>query len=141
MVVFRSDHTFRTGPLSFACNDSVVILEPGAVIAARTTTVGWPFGLDSPEPAQGRTPRQMAPLVGISYGRNISILGGGTMDANGEMWWREACGNWWCPKGFNRTNPKAFRPFLFRIDKSSDITISNITTLNPGFWNLVPVHR
>jgi hypothetical protein len=56
------------------------------------------------------------------------------------MWWEEACGNWWCPTGYNDTNPRAFRPFLFRADFAHDVTVSNIRMLNPGFWNLVTVH-
>jgi polygalacturonase len=82
----------------------------------------------------------MAPLVSIVHGRNISVLGGGVLDANGEMWWKNHCGNWWCPKGYNISDPKAFRPFLFRTDYSTDIHLGNITMKNPGFWNFVPVH-
>ena len=62
------------------------------------------------------------------------------VDALGEMWWREGCGNWWCPPGYPHNQPKAFRPFLFRIDASEGVTVTNITMRNPGFWNLVPVH-
>lgn len=139
-VVFPGQRVYRTSPFELECNNSVTLIEPTALIQSVNTTAGWPFGPDCPEPAQGRTPRQMAPLMYISNGRNITVTGGGAVDAVGEMWWEEACGNWWCPPGYPHDSPKAFRPYLFRIDHSSDVTVENITMRNPGFWNLVLVH-
>lgn len=91
-VLFRTGHTFRSGPIEMSCNDSVVALQAGARIVARNSTAGWPFGMDCPEPAQGMSPRQMAPLL-WRYARNVSLQGGGEVDANGEMWWAGACSN------------------------------------------------
>jgi polygalacturonase len=45
-VLFRSGHVFRTGPVAITCNDSVIMIEPGATLMARDTTDGWPYGLD-----------------------------------------------------------------------------------------------
>ena len=134
------ERIYGTGPVALACNDSVMLLEPGATLAARNSSAGWPLGPDSPEPAQGRTARQMAPLLHVDHGRNVSVVGGGALDAEGEVWWREACGNWWCPPGFNHTSPRAFRPFLLRADGTRGLVVRNVTMRNPGFWNLVPVH-
>lgn len=139
-VVFRTGHVFRTGPFELACNHSVTEVQAGAVVAARNTTNGWPLGMDCPEPAQGRSAKQAAPFLQVYYGINVTLTGGGTVDANGEMFWREACGNWWCPKGYNSTSPLAFRPYLYRIDHSRDVAVHNVTVLNPGFWCIVPVH-
>jgi polygalacturonase len=142
-VLFRSGHTFASGPIEIACNDSVTMVQAGATIRARNTTVGWPFGLDSPEPSQGMTPRQMAPMLQISYGRNIAVEGGGVIDANGEMWWDGACGNWWCKPGHSKHSPggpTAFRPFLFRLEHAVNVRIQNVSLENSGFWTLVPVH-
>ena len=36
--------------------------------------------------------------------------------------------------------PVAFRPFLFRADFTEGLSFDNISMVNPGFWNLVPVH-
>jgi polygalacturonase len=139
-VLFRSGKTFATGPLTLKCNDSVTVIQSDAKLVSRNTTDGWPYGLDSPEPAQGKTAKQMAPLLMIQNGRNMTFHGGGTIDANGEMWWEHACGNWWCPPGHTSKDPYAFRPFLFRIDGSVDINLENLTVTNPGFWCIVPVH-
>eukprot|EP00035_Acanthoeca_spectabilis_P039382 m.61670 g.61670 ORF g.61670 m.61670 type:complete len:459 (+) comp9572_c0_seq1:19-1395(+) len=139
-VLFPPDRTFITGPLSIRCNDSVTYLSLGATVLARNTTENWPFGPDCPEPAQGRTPKQAAPLFHLAYGKNVTVTGGGTLNANGQMFWAQACGNWWCPPGYPKLQPKAFRPYLFRIDNSVGVTIANISMKNPGFWNLVTVH-
>lgn len=150
-VLFRAGFRFVSGPLQLACNDSVTELEDSAVLVARNTTSGWGFGADCPEPSQGKTPKQMAPFLLVEYGRNITLTGGGTVDANGAMWWALACGNWYCP-GPDASQPAldasdgpakvplGFRPFLFRIDHSSDIVVHSVSLLNPGFWCLVPVH-
>eukprot|EP00039_Didymoeca_costata_P016128 m.284026 g.284026 ORF g.284026 m.284026 type:complete len:438 (-) comp16339_c3_seq10:94-1407(-) len=131
---------YRSFPFEIRCNDSVTLIENGATIKGIEDEDRWPFGPDCPEPAQGKTPKQMAPLLYMNYANNVSVMGGGTVDGIGSMFWSEACGNWWCPKGYTIKSPKAFRPFLFRIDHSNTITITNITMKNPGFWNLVPVH-
>ena len=139
-VLFAAPFTFRTGPLEAACNDSLTWIERGAVVASRTTTNGWPVGsLDCPEPAQGLTSQQMAPLVLVNNGRNVSFGGGGELDANGEMWWSQNCGNWWCPPGYNKSSPKAFRPILLRVERSRDVSVDDITLRNSGWWTFVPV--
>ena len=89
-------------------------------------------GPDCPEPAQGRTPKQMAPFLHIDAGYDVTITGGGIVDAQGEIWWEHGCGNWFCPPGYPHDQPKAFRPFLLRIDNSERVTVENITLQNPG---------
>jgi polygalacturonase len=118
VVRFASGRVFRSGPVELACNHTTTLIEEGAVLMARGTTDGWEYGPDCPEPAQGRTPKQMAPFLHLQYRVNVTVTGGGAVDALGEMWWKEACGNWWCPPGYSRNTPYAFRPYLFRIDHS-----------------------
>eukprot|EP00729_Bicosta_minor_P012181 gene12181-29264_t len=124
-VLFPTGHVYLAGPLKLGCNSSVTRIETGP---------------DCPEPAQGRTPKQMAPFLHIDAGYDVTITGGGIVDAQGEIWWEHGCGNWFCPPGYPHDQPKAFRPFLLRIDNSERVTVENITLQNPGFWNLVPVH-
>ena len=64
-VVFAAGRTFLTGPMQLACNNSVTVLEPGTVVRAVNSTAGWGFGPDCPEPAQGESARQMAPLASM----------------------------------------------------------------------------
>ena len=81
-VVFPSGHVFRTGPFDLTCNNSVTSIEHGALVQSLNTTDTWPFGPDCPEPAQGRTPRQMAPLMHVRGGSNITVTGGGVRRAS-----------------------------------------------------------
>lgn len=139
-MLFPAPGSYRTGPFELGCNSSVTVIEEGATILSLNSTTGWPLGLDCPEPSQGLTSKQAAPLMLLRFAFNVTVTGGGTVDAGGAMWWREHCGNWWCPPGSSPRAPPAWRPFLFRIDSSSSVSIHNITFLNPGFWALVPVH-
>lgn len=145
-VVFPAPGRYVTGPWEIACNDSVVRVERGASVVsftARGSTVGWPIGvLDCPEPSQGLTARQAAPFILVHYARNVTLTGGGTLDAGGTPFWHEHCGNWWCPKWSSATpkNPYAWRPFMLRIDHSSDVTVDSLRFESTAFWCIVPVH-
>ena len=75
----------------------------------------------------------MAPLLHLDHGLNVTVEGGGAVDALGELWWVDACGNWWCPPGYSHDSPKAFRPFLFRIDHSEDVTVRNLAMRTCAF--------
>ena len=147
-VLFPAPGTYITGPWELACNNSVVTIEPGASVVSFTangSTQGWPIGaLTSPEPSQGLTDKQAAPFILSHYARNVTLRGGGTLDAGGRPFWHEHCGNWWCPKwagpGVTPKSPYAWRPFMLRIDHSTDITIEGLRFEATAFWCIVPVH-
>ena len=74
--------------------------------------------MDCPEPSQGLTSHQAAPFMLLNYAENVTITGGGVLDANGPMWWKQHCGNWWCPpwlKNSSASHPYAFRPVMSHI--------------------------
>lgn len=131
---------YITGPFRLQCNNSITHVAAGSIIRSVNTTKGWPLGPDCPEPSQGLTAHQAAPLMLASNVHNITVEGGGMIDGMGSMWWKQHCGNWWCPPGSSSAKPYAFRPFLFRIDSCTDVRVDNITMKDPGFWCLVPVH-
>ena len=147
MVLFPSGvssaRRFLTGPWSIACNNSVVRIEAGVTVTSVNTTRGWPLGPDCPEPSQGLTSRQAAPFVLASGLHNLTIDGGGTLDAMGAMWWHEHCGNWWCPPWVPNATakaPYAWRPFMLRLERCQDVTVKNLHFADPGFWAIVPTH-
>lgn len=140
VVRFPAPGVYVSGPIVVACNDSITLVELGSTLLSRNTTDGWAMGPDCPEPSQGKTSSQAAPFILLDGVRNVTVNGGGSVDANGEMWWDQHCGNWWCPPGYDKDNPKAFRPFMMRIERSSNVRVQNIEFLNPGFWGIVPVH-
>lgn len=134
---------YVVGPVDLSCNDTVVEVAEGVVLHSVGTTAQWPLGPDCPEPSQGLTPHQAAPFAMVRDTVNLTLTGGGTLDANGPMWWDDACGNWWCPKWMpNATpaDPYAFRPFMLRIMGSHGVTVSGLTFRDCGFWCIVPTH-
>jgi polygalacturonase len=141
-VVFPAPGEYLTGPWDLSCNDSVVTIESGATVMSVNTTLNWPLGPDCPEPAQGKTSAQAKPFIMADTVRNVTLRGGGNIDANGAMWWAEHCGNWWCPKWANSTSskPYAWRPFMVRIKDSVNVKIDNLTFTDPGFWCIVPTY-
>eukprot|EP00039_Didymoeca_costata_P005028 m.77794 g.77794 ORF g.77794 m.77794 type:complete len:427 (+) comp12642_c0_seq1:133-1413(+) len=138
IVIFPAPGVYITGPWNISCNNSKIVVEKNATIKSVNSTNEWPLGLTCPEPSQGKTNNQAAPFMLGLYSYNVTITGGGTIDALGDMWWKDHCGNWWCPNGSK--TPVAFRPFLLRLEHANNISIENINFLNPGFWCLVPVH-
>jgi len=141
-VLFGAPGIYIVSALAANCNHSRIFVEPGATVRSVNTTVGWPLGLDSPEPSQGNTARQAAPFLLLHYALNVTLTGGGTLDARGGMFWAEHCGNWWCPRWANATSahPYAWRPFLLRIADSRHVTVVNLTLIDPGFWCIVPTN-
>lgn len=133
---------YLTSPWDVTCNDSLIEVHPEATIVAPGTSEAWPLGPDSPEPSQGKTSKQAKPFVMMWGLRNVTLTGGGTLDASGEMFWNDHCGNWWCPKWSNATsdNPYSWRPFMLRIAESESVTVDNISFINPAFWCIVPTH-
>eukprot|EP00729_Bicosta_minor_P003196 gene3196-20514_t len=142
-VVFPSPGIYVTSSWEIACNNTIVVIETGATVASVNTTLDWPLGMDCPEPSQGLTSHQAAPFVLLNYAANVTITGGGVLDAKGPMWWEQHCGNWWCPPWVTNSsaaNPYAFRPFMLRIASSRNVHVDNITFKDPGFWCVVPTH-
>ncbi len=65
---------------------------------------------------------------------HLRITGSGTLDGNGEPFWKEFYSR---RKADNKTtNLSVERPRLTFIRDSKDVTIHGITFLNSGFWNL-----
>lgn len=128
-VLFPAPGRYITGPWELACNNSVVRIESGASVVSWTvngSTQGWPIGaLTCPEPSQGLTDKQASPFILAHYVHNVTLTGGGTLDAGGAPFWAEHCGNWWCPKwsGATKEKPHAWRPFMLRIDHSTGVTV------------------
>eukprot|EP01048_Picozoa_sp_COSAG05_P000257 COSAG05_NODE_7_length_42457_cov_58.929152_14_plen_432_part_00 len=145
-VLFPAPGTYVTGPWELACNNSVVTVQQGASVVSFTangSTRGWPLGpLTSPEPSQGLTDKQATPFILAHYVHNVTLRGGGTLDAGGKPFWQERCGNWWCPKwapGVSPKKPYAWRPFMLRIDHSADVTVDGLRFEATAFWCIVPV--
>ena len=79
-----------------------------------------------------------AALLNGDHVDGLRITGSGTLDGNGEPFWKEFYSRRKAdPK---TTNLSVERPRLTFIRDSKDVTISGITFLNSGFWNLHIYH-
>ena len=90
---------------------------------------------DYPDITEFRLPG-VQPLVSATNAQNISIIGGGTIDGNGESWWQMA-----------RTvrdagvmgNPHP-RPRLVVFDHCKNVRVEGVTIQNSPMWQLVPYY-
>jgi polygalacturonase len=78
-----------------------------------------------------------APLIGARNASHIGVFANGTIDGNGQDWWRTQ--GW---QGENLPKLKIAnavnRPYLVNFINSSDIIVKDVTLQNSAQFNLVP---
>jgi polygalacturonase len=67
------------------------------------------------------------PWIFATAATNITITGGGTLDAQGAFWWAL----YGTQAGLNMS-----RPFLLEVNNCTDVVIQNLRVLNSPFWTL-----
>ncbi len=77
----------------------------------------------------------LQPLIGAENATNIAIVGEGTIDGNGETWWKEARSV--KDAGVLGNHP---RPKLIVLDRSKNIRIEGVTIQNSPMWQVVPYY-
>jgi polygalacturonase len=89
---------------------------------------------------------QLKPLVSSTNTTNVTITGGnGTIDGNGWFCWPAA--NWSSPECglhnhcqgsvfFGNATQKLRPPHAVTFINTTNVTLSNVTITNPGFWGL-----
>jgi polygalacturonase len=120
--------TFVSGPIVLKSN---VTLD----IAKGATLFGSPDHADYPAKSEFRAPGTQS-LVSATNAENVAITGGGTIDGNGESWWKEA-----------RATPNAgvvgavqFRPRLVVFDHCKHVKLEGVTIQNSPSWQVVPYY-
>ncbi|HEY1806114.1 MAG TPA: glycoside hydrolase family 28 protein [Terracidiphilus sp.] len=98
------------------------------------TLLGSPDHADYPDITEFRLPGVQA-LVSATNAENVSIIGEGTIDGNGESWWQEvrAVHN----AGVMGVHP---RPRLVVFDHCKHIRIEGVTIQNSPMWQVVPYY-
>jgi hypothetical protein len=97
--------------------------------------LGSPDHADYPAKIEFRLPASQS-LVSATNAENVAITGEGTIDGQGESWWRDA-----------RTvhdagvmgNPHP-RPRLVVFDHCKHVRVEGVTIQNSPFWQLVPYY-
>ncbi len=107
--------------------DNVTLhLESGAVLLGSERAEDYPTIRTRWEGVEQKT---HAPLIGGSGLRNIAVVGRGTIDGRGAIWWK-----------MHREKTLDFpRPRLISFSDSSNVLIEGITTTNSPSWTIHPV--
>ncbi len=119
--------TYVTAPIVLKSN-IVLRLDKG------TTLLGSPDHADYPDKVEFHLPALQS-LVSATNAENVSITGDGTIDGNGESWWKEvrSVQN----AGVMGVHP---RPRLVVFDHCKHVRVEGITIQNSPFWQLVPYY-
>ncbi len=81
---------------------------------------------------EGQSLRYFAALVNADHADGFTITGPGTVNGNGERYWR----SFWLRREVNPrcTNMDELRPRLIYISNSKNVRIENVTLKNSPFW-------
>jgi polygalacturonase len=120
--------TFLSAPIVLKSN---ITLD----LAKGTTLLGSPDHADYPAKTELRAPGTQS-LVSATNAENIAIIGGGTIDGNGESWWAEARAT----HNAGVVGAVQFRPRLVVFDHCKHIRMEGITVQNSPSWQVVPYY-
>ena len=127
-TVTLSGGTFLSGPIVLKSN---VTLD----LAKGTTLLGSPDHADYPAISEFRAPGTQS-LVRAANAENIAIIGSGTIDGNGESWWKEARAT----RDSGIVGEVQFRPRLVVFDHCKHVRLEGVTIQNSPSWQVVPYY-
>lgn len=120
--------TFLTGAL-FMRQGVNLFLRQGAVLKASDNIADYPV-LDTR--IEGQSCKYFAALINADGLDGWRIAGAGTIDGNGERFWRA----FWLRRQWNPqcTNKDEQRPRLLYVSRCKNVEISGVTLRNSPFW-------
>jgi polygalacturonase len=127
-TVKLSGGTFLSAPIVLKSN---ITLD----IAKDATLFGSPDHADYPAKTELRAPGTQS-LVSATNAEKIAIIGGGTIDGNGESWWVQARAT----HNAGVVGAVQFRPRLVVFDHCKHIRMEGITVQNSPSWQVVPYY-
>ena len=120
--------TYLSAPIMLKSNITLQ-LDKGA------TLLGSPDHEDYPPKIEFRLPAA-TPLVSATNADNVAITGEGTIDGQGESWWKAMRG---LHDAGVMGNPHP-RPRLVVFDHCKHVRVEGVTIQNSPFWQLVPYY-
>jgi polygalacturonase len=125
-TVFLPAGQYLTGSL-FLRNNTSLYLDSGAVMLGSENPNDYPIVHSRWE---GKHQDTYAPLITGQNINNVSIIGRGTIDGRGAVWW----------KAKNDGRLAHPRPRLISFSHSTNILVEGITAINSPSWTINPVH-
>ncbi len=119
--------TYLSAPIVLKSNITLQ-LDRGA------TLLGSPDHADYPDKVEFRLPAVQS-LVSATNAENVAITGEGTIDGQGESWWKMTRGV--RDAGVMGNHP---RPRLVVFDHCKHVRVEGVTIQNSPFWQLVPYY-
>jgi polygalacturonase len=117
---------YLTGSL-FLRNNISLHLDSGAVILGSENPADYPIVHSRWE---GKHQDTYAPLITGQNLNNVSVVGRGTIDGRGAIWWQ-------AKKDGTLKHP---RPRLISFSNCTNVLIEGITAINSPSWTINPVH-
>ncbi len=127
-VVKLADGTFLSAPIVLKSRITLDV-EKGA------TLLGSPDHEDYPKKIEFRGPGFQA-LISATNAEHVSIVGGGTIDGNGESWWTLAR----TQKNAGVLGSENSRPRGIVFDHCRHVRIEGVTVQNAPYWQIVPYY-
>jgi polygalacturonase len=122
--------TYLIGPIVLKSNITLD-LQPGATLLGSQDEADYPRKVEMRE-------MWIQPLVSTENAKNVTIHGGGTIDGNGEPWWKMARSV--KEAGIYKGSNEHPRPMLLLIDHSTHVVVEGITVQNSAMWQIVPYY-
>ena len=126
--VMLTKGTYLSGPI--VLKDNITLY-----VAAGSTLLGSPDHADYPVMQVFRADGRQS-LVTAANAHNLAILGGGTIDGNGDSWWTESR----TVKNSSILGATVFRPRLVVFDHCQHIRMEGVTFQNSPSWQIVPYY-
>lgn len=125
-TIFLPAGQYLTGSL-FLRNNISLHLDSGATILGSENPADYPIVHSRWE---GKHQDTYAPLITGENLNNISVIGRGTINGRGNIWWQ-------AKKDGTLAHP---RPRLISFSDCSNVLIEGITAINSPSWTINPVH-
>ncbi|HEY2014141.1 MAG TPA: glycosyl hydrolase family 28 protein [Bryobacteraceae bacterium] len=127
--------TYRSGSI-FVKSHTTLAIEPGATIVGSGDLTDYPM---MPTRVAGIEMSWPAALVNVYAQSDAKIIGGGTIDGDGKVWWDRywALRRQYDTRGLRwAADYDARRPRLIQIYKSSRVTLAGPRLTRSGFWTV-----
>ena len=127
-IVRLTEGTYVSAPIELKSKITLQ-LDKGA------TLLGSPDHEDYPARTEFHLP-DLQPLVGAVNASNVAITGEGTIDGNGDSWWKMARS----VRGAGILGMGHPRPKLIIFDHCKHVRIEGVTVQNSPMWQVVPYY-